>query len=53
MKFSIHLVPALLAMKPTRASNTPAATIPPRAAGMPPSVFAAATGAKKAKEEPR
>jgi len=34
-------------MKPTRASNTPAATIPPRAAGMPPSVFAAATGAKK------
>ena len=53
MKFSIHAVPALLAMKPTRASKTPAATMPPKAAGMPPSVLAAATGARNAKEEPR
>ena len=50
---SIHPVPAALAIKPTSASKTPAATIPPNAAGIPPEVFAAATGAKNAKDDPR
>ena len=50
---SIHAVPAALAMNPTTASNTPAATMPPKAAGMPPEVFAAATGAKNANDEPK
>ena len=50
---SIQAVPAALAIKPTTASNTPAATIPPKAAGMPPEVLAAATGARKANEEPK
>jgi len=33
---SIHAVPAAFAMNPTTASKTPAATMPPKAAGMPP-----------------
>ncbi|CAB4651970.1 unannotated protein [freshwater metagenome] len=50
---SIQAVPAALAMKPTTANRTPAATIPPRAAGIPPEVLAAATGAKNANEDPK
>ena len=53
IKVSIQPVPAAFATNPTIASRTPVATIPPRAAAMPPSVFAAATGARKAKEDPR
>lgn len=47
IRFSIQPVPAALAINPTIASKTPAATIPPSAAGIPPEVLAAATGAKK------
>ena len=50
---SIQAVPAALAMKPTTANKTPAATIPPRAAGIPPVVLAAATGARNANEDPK
>ena len=50
---SIQPVPAALAIKPTTARRTPVATIPPSAAAIPPSVFAAAIGPRNAKEEPR
>jgi hypothetical protein len=38
---------------PMRKNSTPQTTIPPRAAGMPPSALAAITGAMKAKLDPR
>ena len=49
----IQLMPAARTMSPTMARITPATTTPPRAALIPPFVFAAAIGAIKAKDEPR
>ena len=49
----IQPIPACLTIRPTTAKITPVTTTPPSAAPIPPFVFAAAIGAKNAKEEPR
>ena len=49
----IQPIPAARTINPTSARSTPAITTPPRAAAIPPLVFAAAMGAKNAKDEPR
>ena len=46
-------VPIALTTKPTSANKTPAATTPPSATAIPPLAFAAAIGARNAKDDPR
>ena len=49
----IQPIPTALTMRPTTASITPVANTPPRATAIPPLAWAAAIGAKNAKDEPR
>ena len=49
----IQPIPACRTMRPTAAKIKPVTTTPPSAADIPPFVFAAAIGAKNAKEDPR
>ena len=49
----IQPIPAWRTISPTAARSSPATTTPPRAADIPPPDFAAAIGARNAKDEPR
>ncbi|CAB5113066.1 unannotated protein [freshwater metagenome] len=49
----IQPIPAWRTMSPTAAKIRPVTTTPPRAADIPPPDFAAAIGARNAKDDPR